>query len=112
MGGSLGKQNPSAVACASATRCVEVGQDVFTTVNGGKSWQQGQAPTMLGFGLSLACPTTVWCMAVGKGPEAHAYTTSNGGRDWGEVASPGPQSFGDIGCTRGGACELMGGPNH
>lgn len=91
--------NVSGLGCASTTVCVGLashptpdGPNVWTlhfvsifTTDGGHRWHFGGGPGAFG-GWSIACPSTVDCVAVGAGdssfPGRLALYTADGGHEW------------------------------
>lgn len=98
----------TAISCPSPLDCFAVPlgapDAVVATTNGGTSWtfQQLPAGTTL---LSISCPSTTFCAAVGSNS---VVTTTNGGASWaaGSLPSPGTDA---ISCASATVCVAVGG---
>jgi photosystem II stability/assembly factor-like uncharacterized protein len=143
------------LTCSSASRCLAPGTlagdalfsfasdpgpatpVVFTTVNGGLSWQTLALPASAGFITSLSCPSVATCVAssvvsahhatplsaaeaaslggaIAERPTvaSHLLRTSDGGRTWAVLKNPERGSFFDFECLDTTTCAGLGVPDH
>ncbi len=76
------------VSCASASICLAVGNDPYTSRGFAELWDGSQWTMQFGFGKSgadIACPATNWCMAVGVAAGAsfpQAWLLKKEGSNW------------------------------
>jgi hypothetical protein len=104
----------SAISCASADRCVAVGERV-TEIWNGEKWSKG-APLQDG-SIAISCPTSTMCMSVSSVPSGYRTTepTSDvwNGSLWHTVpvsAPRGIEGFGlaDVSCPSAKWCVAVG----
>jgi photosystem II stability/assembly factor-like uncharacterized protein len=115
-----------AVACATKSFCVAVGQDpvsldsvIITTSDGGTKWKARRAPKRSAGLTAVACPTTRNCWAVGTDEasplKAYIDATTDGGKHWSIQKSYGDKAtggtlLGSVACTTAKRCVAGGSP--
>ena len=113
----------ASVSCASTSDCVAVGSAIWTTTDGGATWDFQTFPAALdddGVSLeSVSCSSTSNCMAVGEIGSASGgviITTTDGGADW-TAQTPPSIAFGStpveyqlegVSCTSATQCVASG----
>lgn len=110
-----------AVSCASDTDCAAVGDyssaEILVTTDGGSTWTSATPPKGI-LVLTVSCPSTSVCLAVGLGERKDsadlvATLTTDGGQEWSDIRVVGkpPANLWGFGlsCPTTNHCVTVGG---
>jgi photosystem II stability/assembly factor-like uncharacterized protein len=112
-------RDATAIACPTVSDCVVLASaGAYRTTDGGATWTHAALPGRDSTNLSLACPTTTWCIASRSendpsgpgGPYPSVLvTTSDGGRSWTKLRTPSAMvGSPELSCWAAGDCVLAG----